>query len=286
MTPDTQAQTDFGNGFWRLQHEHLAAALARHDLSGEQLRVYLALADLTRGYGRERDVVSIGQIAEHTGNLRRPHVVRALHVLEESGLYGQAPAKGQSVTRWVVWPPPPVPDAGNTPATVPALGNTTVPTVGNGTVPKAVPALGKHQDTKKEKKEKKPSRGEKAAASVPEKRKSKTKSPPDPRVKTFIDFFCKTYAAAVGKPYIVTGGKDGATIKRLLAAVGGNGIDPLQELQQATGNMLADTWGRGRASIGLLASQINSWRSKATSTPGDDDEQSRRNWQMIQEPAR
>lgn len=83
-------------------------------------------------------------------------------------------------------------------------------------------------------------------------------TPTDPRVKTFLDFFCKTYADTAGRPYVVNGGKDGATIKRLLQSLS------LEELQQATGNMLADPWGKEKADIGLLASKINSWRGKAT----------------------
>jgi hypothetical protein len=82
---------------------------------------------------------------------------------------------------------------------------------------------------------------------------------PDPRVKQFIDFFAKTYREALGREYVVTPGKDGATIKRLLRSVDGDGKDPVAELQRATGAMLADPWGRDRASIGLLAGQINTW---------------------------
>jgi len=77
---------------------------------------------------------------------------------------------------------------------------------------------------------------------------------PDPRVKTFIDWFVAEYGAVLGRGYIVAGGKDGATVKRLLKAMA------LPELQKAAKAMMADPWGRERASIGLLASQINAWR--------------------------
>ncbi|MCX5654215.1 MAG: replication protein [Planctomycetota bacterium] len=103
-------------GFWRLRHDHLAALLARSDLSWAVIRVYLALADLTWGYGKERDEVSLSQIAEHAGmfstdrngrqNLDIPHTNRALKELARLGLYGSADGKGQAVVRWVVWPPP------------------------------------------------------------------------------------------------------------------------------------------------------------------------------------
>ncbi|MCX5653726.1 MAG: hypothetical protein NTY65_03635 [Planctomycetota bacterium] len=54
-------------GFWRLRHDHLATLLARRDLSWAVVRVYLALADLTVGYRKERDEVSLSQIAETAG---------------------------------------------------------------------------------------------------------------------------------------------------------------------------------------------------------------------------
>lgn len=231
------------DGFWRLSHDDLAAVLARRDLTGEQLRVLLALADLTLGYGKSRDTVSLGQIAKLAGGLRRPHIVRALSDLADKGLYGQAPAAGQSVTRWIVWPPP-VPDDGNTPATVPALGNTTVPAQGNRTVPKAVPALGTHQDSKKCKKQK-----EACAA-----------SPPDPRIRVFIDWFSETFKARLGRPYIVVGGKDGRLVKAMLGRLGDGGLD---KLKAAAGRMLSDDWGGPRADIGLLSSRLNQWLGDA-----------------------
>jgi hypothetical protein len=94
------------------------------------------------------------------------------------------------------------------------------------------------------------------------------KPPPDPRVKEFVDCFCKTYGDSLGRAYIVTPGKDGATIKRLLRGLGGDGRDPLAELQMATAAMLADEWGRERASIGLLAAQINTWLGGPGRTSG------------------
>jgi hypothetical protein len=97
------------------------------------------------------------------------------------------------------------------------------------------------------------------------KRRAADKPPPDPRVNTFLDSFCKSYAEVLGRPYIVQDGKDGKLVKRLLKSLDGNGsADAPAELQRAAGNMLADSWGRERASIGLLVSQINTWRGGPT----------------------
>jgi len=122
-------------GFWRLRHDHLAALLARRDLSWSAARVYLALADLTWGYGRDRDEVSLSQIAEHAGMFLtdpdgetrpdRAHVVRALKRLEKCGLYGCASGEGQAMVRRAVWPPPEYRPAAGTagPGTAAKAGN-------------------------------------------------------------------------------------------------------------------------------------------------------------------
>lgn len=246
------------SGFWMLHHDHLEAFLARTDLSWEVARVYLALADLTHGYSKDRDTVSLGQIAERAGMFTLkadgtklpdcPHVVRALKRLKTLGMYSDVPGRGQSVIRWVVWPPPSmqtIASAGNT-ATA---GSSTTADVGNGTTANATAGAGRHQDTKKSKKQKKLSPAD--------------ASPPDPRVKSFLDFFENAYVEALGKPYIVNFAKDGATIKRLLRSLDGKCADPLADLQRAARNMLADSWARDRADIGLLAGKINSWLPRA-----------------------
>ena len=89
------------------------------------------------------------------------------------------------------------------------------------------------------------------------KREDKGASAPSEH-KQFIEFFCGEYQGAIGRKYIVSGAKDGALVKSLLGKLS------LDELKQATRNMLADSWGRERASIGLLSSQINTWLGAET----------------------
>ena len=155
------------DGFWRLLHGDLAALLGRTDLSWGTARVYLALADLTRGYGKERDAVSLGQIGERAG-MERKHVVRALRLLGNLGLYARGKPVGQTAIRWVVWPPPSAPGKGA--VGVPKAGSTStrkgVPCAGSRSVPKAgsrsVPRAGTHQEgrsTKKGRAAKPPSAG-------------------------------------------------------------------------------------------------------------------------------
>lgn len=108
-------------------------------------------------------------------------------------------------------------------------------------------------------------------SSSPKKKKARGKgaAPPDPRVKTFIDWFCKAHQTATGISYVICGAKDGALVKGLLRKLDGDGRDPLVDLQAAADAMFADGWGRERASIGLLSSQINTWRKKAPKPVGD-----------------
>ena len=87
-------------------------------------------------------------------------------------------------------------------------------------------------------------------------------TPHDPRVREFIDWFSQEYRTVLGRPYIVTGPKDGAAVKRLLQS-----LTP-DELRKAARVMLADSWAKGRADIGLLAGKINSWRSGHVHPPG------------------
>lgn len=109
-------------GFWQVFHEDLVAFLARSDLSWGRARTYLALGDLTRGYGKKRAVVSLSQIACRSGKFvstpdrtKRPdraHVARDLKWLEKRGLAGSRRISGQQVERWITWPPPPLHDEG------------------------------------------------------------------------------------------------------------------------------------------------------------------------------
>lgn len=87
-------------------------------------------------------------------------------------------------------------------------------------------------------------------------------TPHDARVREFIDWFSQEYRTVLGRPYIVTGPKDGAVVKRLLQS-----LTP-DELRKAARVMLADSWAKGRADIGLLAGKINSWRAGHVHPPG------------------
>jgi len=110
--PTIREGSPMRSGFWRLLHEDLAALLARRDLSWEVVRVYLALADLTVGYGKDKDFVSITQLEGYTCIDRR-HVWRALKRLGELGLYHEEVLGPTKVRRWVTWPPPAIAKEGD-----------------------------------------------------------------------------------------------------------------------------------------------------------------------------
>lgn len=88
----------------------------------------------------------------------------------------------------------------------------------------------------------------------PSKKRAADKPPPDPRVKEFIDWFASRYHEVRGRPYVVVGGKDGATVKRLLRQL------DLDELKAAAEAMLADPFWRDKADMGVLASKVNQFR--------------------------
>jgi len=76
----------------------------------------------------------------------------------------------------------------------------------------------------------------------------------NPDIKTFIDWWYQTFLAKFGTPYVVSGGKDGQAVKRLL---GTHSLENLQEYAKTffeTPNEFTDTAG---FTIGVFQSQIN-----------------------------
>ena len=227
-------------GFWGIPHKDVKAIHALH-LPGELMRVYQSVADLTRGYGKAKDIISLGQISEMACTDNR-HTYRALKKLSQLGLYRESRISTRKILRWVVWPPP----AGSSrKAPVSAMGgvNRDNATAGvNSKNPVSARAgvkdnaLGGAHQYKK----------------VKEEEGHRPSSAPSDH-KQFMEFFCTEYHGALGRKYIVTGAKDGNLVKALLGKLS------LDELKLATRNMLADAWGQSRASIGLLSSQINTW---------------------------
>lgn len=134
-------------GFWSFTHSDVAAVLSlRVSVDGQEigitdLRVLLALMSKTQGFGRDRDIVTAGQIAKMTG-VARPHVHDALSRLEKAGLVGSKEIAPRVVERWVEW--------GRIRAHGPDLG--TSPSRGTspdlGIVPGVVPRDG-HSKTKR-----------------------------------------------------------------------------------------------------------------------------------------
>ena len=106
------------NGFWQMEHEGLEAILQRHDLCGEELRVYFALGDQTRGYHKERDEVAVSTIAGIAGVSQR-NAHRALRGLEMKQLAGSHKGREASC-RWIVWPAPSEGGVGSVNGGVPA----------------------------------------------------------------------------------------------------------------------------------------------------------------------
>ncbi len=93
---------------------------------------------------------------------------------------------------------------------------------------------------------------------------------PDSRVATFKDWFAERYKAEFGKSYVFRHAKEGRLVKGVLGALDQDDAvsDALDELKAAAEAMFADDWGRDKAAIGLLSSQINKWRQAAARPTG------------------
>ena len=101
------------------------------------------------------------------------------------------------------------------------------------------------------------------------KKARKRKADADPRVAQFIDWFAQQYEIARGRPYIVSGAKEGDLLKKLLQKLDAKFPEALAELKEAAQAMLADPWGGPNASIGLVCSQINKWLAAGETIPTD-----------------
>ena len=229
-------------GFWRLEHDSLAALLARADMCWGDARVYLALGDLTLGYRKERDRVSLSQIAKRAGMSVR-HVTSAIKRLKAAGLYGQCPANGQSMTRWIIWPAPATVAADTT---VTADSSTTVEQDTRTTVAAdtgTTVAGDRHQEDKRKKNEK----------------ELRTPSAADPRIAEFISWFCIRFKEVRGVEYVVSHGRDRKLIQGLSQKLS------LDELKARAEAMLAHKFWSDKASIPTLSAHINEFLGKASS---------------------
>lgn len=262
--------------------------MARRDLSTSAKLVYAALSNHVRYFESLSKPCHVGieTLARECG-IGRCTTLRAIESLDAAGLIivsRDRNADGQPSGRPNTYTlpdetsdkmshPPSQNDTGTSLKTIPVEESTTSlkmihPPSQNdtGTSLKTIPEPVSKRDCNKNRSNKKEVKDSVASSATPPSRKrsrskGKRKKPPkaesDPRVKEFVDAFCALYERETGTRYLVQGGKDGATVKRLLKDLS------VSELHDAAGAMLKDEWGGERASIGLLSSQINNWRQKA-----------------------
>lgn len=93
------------------------------------------------------------------------------------------------------------------------------------------------------------------------KKRGRPKLPPDPRVKKFIDWFCVQYEKEFGRKYVVCGGKDGLSVKRVIRALDREGVKGGEVLATATAAMFKDEFWREKSGLSVLAGQINVFRA-------------------------
>lgn len=102
---EQQASPQLEGGHLRIANE-LYDALLRHDLTGRQLKVVMAIMRKTYGYGKKFDDMSAAQLGELCG-MARNHVTTTLKQLEASniisvrpGRYGQVVGINKHYTTW------------------------------------------------------------------------------------------------------------------------------------------------------------------------------------------
>jgi len=88
------------------------------------------------------------------------------------------------------------------------------------------------------------------------KKESRRRTPPNPDIKTFLDWWVIEYKSNRGQDYVISGGKEGRLLKGLLAKV------TLDEVKAAAGRMLNAEWCRDSADIGLLVSNYNKFTAE------------------------
>ena len=216
------------NGFWRLQHCDLAALL-KAPITWETARVFLAIGDLTQGYGKDRDTVSIDHISELTGVDRR-HVGRAIRRLKELGLYGEKKVSTRRVKRWIVWPK--IPESDSAPCGAKDSAEEGAIEDSQAGIPVSAPCGAKDSAEVGALQEKKP-----------EKQKKKLAAPPPDRAAlnrraSFRDVFKDIYHVRLDLDYAPgpSAAGDNAKLKRLVPSVDDG--PALREWMRRTGLMI------------------------------------------------
>lgn len=131
------------DGYTRIANE-LIEALVRFRIPGQELRVVLAIARKTYGYGKKQDTISYGQIAQMT-DIPRPKVIKHVKSLVSKKVLGSThQGTRKPLTLWInkdyeTWLPSPLK------GTSPHQGTIASPHQGTKTSP--------HQGTHKRKKE-------------------------------------------------------------------------------------------------------------------------------------
>ena len=232
------ASPQLENGYTRVSNEILEA-LCRVNLSPYESRALWFILRKTYGHQKKTDRISLSQIEKATG-INRGCAGRALRSLRARNMViGEAGELGiqKNYEQWQARPPV-------SPKTPPVSVETLCLQRPQNGVSADLKMVSPETPQKKERKKKDSVRG-----------KPSLSNGSDPRVKEFFAWWKREYQTRFSASYVFNGGKDGATLKRLLQNY------DLQQLNDLALRFLdsKDPWVRenGGYTIGVFASQIN-----------------------------
>ncbi len=221
----------------------LLEQLAKQHLSGSEFKVLLVVLRKTIGFHKEEDVISLTQFQKAT-NLPRWTVWQAIEKLVSKTLLVRKTLLSGSIYRlnkdFETWK-------------ASKQNITSKENITRASKEKPTRVVSKTLHTKESIKEtiqKKNTLGE--PNGIPP--KPKQIKPTNPEVKTFIDWYSDRFLSIFSERPVISGGKDGVTVKGLLNAYG---LERLKELAEAFFNSDDEFISKAGYSLGIFKTQIN-----------------------------
>lgn len=230
------ASPQIEDGYVRISRE-LLSAFCYLDASGPEFMIVLAVISKTYGWNKKEDKISLSMFQKLT-KMTRPRTFRAIKQLVRRNVLGTTVVPGKIATYWIIkdydkW----------VTGTCTVLGTarrTTTGTFEGGQLVR-LPIYRTKDNTKDILK--------------------RAKSPINPDIKTFIDWWFVQYQDRFSQKYHVSGAKEGSIIKSLLKTYS------IDELKLKAGTFLdsRDEWIQGAGyTIGVFQSQVNKFNKQTT----------------------
>ena len=224
------ANPQIENGHVDLAND-LVEALAKIRLSGEESQVLWSILRKTYGWHKKEDHISLSQFALMTG-IKRQNVLRAINKLASKKIIAVIKKDDSIINMYRIQK-----DFDNWEALSKKI-----------TTPKTVINIDKRGESKMMHTK------ENNTKEIHIEPVIKKDSPPNPNVKTFIDYWHVSFKSKFSQPYIFNGPKEGSLIKSLLKTI------PIEDLKTKADTFFTcndDFIKKSGYTIGVFYSQIN-----------------------------